>query len=243
MDFTKIKKQINANSPELLVGMSIAGMAAAMISAVRATPKALELIEENGAVTPKEKFKATWKIYLAPTLMFGLSAAAMVGSNSISSKRKATLATACSISEMALREYKNKVVEVIGEEKEKEIRDAVAKEKIDKKPLGNDTVIIGSGEALCFEPTSGRYFKADAATIKRVGNELNHQILHEMNCSFNEWCDALGIPTVRMGDDIGWNVDDGVIDVYFSTQLTENDVPCLVLNYSVEPHIHFDRLH
>ena len=51
--------------------------------------------------------------------MFGLSTTCIIGANNVNAKRNAVLTTACHVSERALSEYRNKVVEVIGEEKEK----------------------------------------------------------------------------------------------------------------------------
>ena len=38
-----------------------------------------------------------------------------------------------------------------------------------------------------------------------------------------------------MGEDLGWNIDDGYIDLSFSSQLAEDGTPCLVINYQLSP--------
>lgn len=50
-------------------------------------------------------------------------------------KRTAALATAYKLSETALTEYKEKVVETIGEKKEQLVRDKIDKDHIDKDPV------------------------------------------------------------------------------------------------------------
>ena len=45
----------------------------------------------------------------------------------------------------------------------------------------------------------------------------------------------IGLKPTKIGDDIGFNIDNGLLDVNFSSQLTEEGRPCLVLNYNVYP--------
>ena len=41
---------------------------------------------------------------------------------------------------------------------------------------------------------------------------------------------------IKIGEDIGWNVNnDGLISVDFTSALTEDEKPVLVLDYLVEP--------
>ena len=42
-----------------------------------------------------------------------------------------------------------------------------------------------------------------------------------------------GLKPTKIGDDIGFNIDNGLLQVDFSSQLTEEGRPCLVLNYNV----------
>ena len=128
-------------SPGILTGIGITGMIGATFMAVKATPKALYLIEakkeesEVEELTPVETIKTCWKCYIPATLTTVVSAACLIGASTVSAKRNAALATAYSISEAALREYQEKVVEVVGEKKEKVVRDAVAKDQTERDPV------------------------------------------------------------------------------------------------------------
>jgi hypothetical protein len=53
--------------------------------------------------------------------------------------------------------------------------------------------------------------------------------------SLNEFYDELGLSHIAVGDDLGWNIEKGGIDISFSTQLAEDGMPCLVVNYDVKP--------
>ena len=60
-----------------------------------------------------------------------------------------------------------------------------------------------------------------------------------MYVSLNEFYDELGLDHTKLGDDLGWNLDDGLIELNFSSQLAENETPCLVVDYNVAPNYNF----
>ena len=147
-------------------------------------------------------------------------------------------ATAYSISETALKEYKEKAVEVVGEKKEQAIRDAVAKETLMKHPLGEREVIItGGGDILCFDPLTNRYFKSDRDRLMRAMNELNKRMRDEMRVSLNDFYDEIGLSEAEVGEHLGWDIDNGkgYIDLDFSTQLADDGTPCLVVGHNHPP--------
>lgn len=242
-DFTNnVKTSLIKHSPEILMGMGIAGMLTTTVLAVRATPKALKLIEEKkketqtDKLTPVETIKTTWKCYIPAATTAVASTACLIGSSRVSSKRNAVLATAYKIAETAHKEYREKVIETIGEKKEAEVRDKVAKEQIEKKPVNNCEVIITDmGNTLCYDSVSGRYFKTDINKIKKAENTLNYNMLNENYTSLNDFYSEVGLDRIKLGDELGWNIDDGKIELHFSSHLTSNDEPCLVIQYNVAP--------
>lgn len=152
-----IQRALRKHSPEILTGIGIAGMIAATITAVRATPKALRMIDEREIkdgkrLNTKEIVQTTWKCYVPAAVTGALSVACLIGASSVNAKRNAALATAYTISETALKEYREKAVEVVGPKKEQAIRDAVAKEQLVKNPIGK-TRSFAPGRARCFVMT------------------------------------------------------------------------------------------
>lgn len=249
-----VRTTIEQHSPELLVGIGIASMATTVVLAVKATPTALSILEDAAAkkddrsrtrlsiedlpkmFTAKEIFTLTWKYYIPSAVTFTTGVGCLIGASSVNARRNAVLATAYTLSETALKEYKDKVVETIGEKKEHVIRDAIAKDHIEKNPVSNNQVIVtGKGKTRCYDHLSGRYFESDADRIKKAENELNRQIITDMYVSLNEFYDMLGLSPVGLGEELGWNIDSGDIEIYFSAQLDDEENPCLVLNYSVAP--------
>lgn len=236
-------------SPELLTGVGIAGLLSTTVLAVSATPKAIRMIEraENEVdrdLTKKEIVKVTWKCYIPAAVTGVASVACLLGASKVNIRRNAALATAYTLSETALTEYKNKVVETVGEVKEKQVRDAVIKEKIEKNPVQNNEVFVTSkGETLCYDNISGRYFKSDIDFINNVKNILNQRLMSEMYISLNEFYYELGLKPIQIGNELGWNMNDGIIDIYYSSQIAEDNRPCIVVDYSVVPRFNYGSLY
>ena len=238
---------VSKRSPEILTGIGIAGMISTAVLAVKATPKAMELIEEKkreewlDKLSPVEIVKVAWKPYIPAIVTCVTSTACLIGASSVSAKRNAALATAYKLSETALTEYREKVIETIGEKKERTVRDKVAEERVKKNPVSkNEVIITGNGKTLCFDPISGRYFMCSIETIKRAENTLNKQMLHDISgyVSLNEFYDEIGLDHTSVGDDLGWNTDQ-IIDIDFSSQLNDNGEPSVVLDYLVAPKYDF----
>ena len=247
-NFVKTTKGfVSKHSPEILTGIGVTGMITSTVLAVKATPKALYLLEEaenikGGKLTPVEAVKAAWKPYI-PAVLTGIgSISCIVGASRVNYKRNAALATAYAISEKTLLTYKDKVIETIGEKKEKAIRDEIAQEEVNKKPVGTSQVIITSkGNSMCMDKLSGRYFKSDIESIKKAVNELNRQILCQNYMSLTQFYDLIGLDGIKSSDYLGWNIDDGMIEIDFSSCLTEDDQPCIVMDFNIPPKYDFDK--
>ena len=170
------------------------------------------------------------------------SVTCLIGASSVNLRRNAALTAAYKLSETALTEYKDKVVETIGEEKEKVIREKVAEDKIKKQPVNNNEVIITEkGNTLCFDSISGRYFRSDMDIIKKAENELNRRMLSDMYISLNEFYDELGLDHISIGDELGWNIDDGLIKLEFSSHLASDGTPCVVVEYGIAPNYGYSK--
>jgi hypothetical protein len=232
---------VNKNSSTILTVCSVSGLFATTIFAVGATPKALRLIEdaedEKGEVlTKKEVVKETYKCYI-PAVAMGLATmACIIGAHSIDLRKNTAFASAYTLTENALKNYQSKVVETIGKAKEKEVKDAVAKDKVEKDPVTKKEVIItGKGETLCYDSMSGRYFKSDMEDIKSVLNDLSRRLMNDMYISLNEVYSELGLEQTKLGDMVGWHIDWGTIKPDFSSTISDDGRPCLVLGFEDEP--------
>ena len=258
--FTDLGKAARKHSPEILTGIGIAGMLSTTVLAVRATPKALMLIEEkkrekkfavikdggDPELTRLEVIKVAWKPYIPAAVTGVASIACLVGASSVNARRNAALAAAYALSESTLADYKEKVVETIGEKKAQEVKDAIAKDKVENDPISRKEVAItDKGETLCYDALSGRYFKSDIEYIRRAVNNLNERLLFDTHISLNEYYDEIGLEEIfPMGENLGWTVDPdsankGLIELDFSSQLAEG-TPCLVVGFRNAPRYDYE---
>lgn len=264
--FKKVTKTASKHSPEILTGFGIAGMVTTVFLAVRATPKAMLLVEEaterkytdlvdtllehgceeapeSVSLTKKEYLKAAWKPYV-PAIVTGItSTVCLIGACSVGARRTAAFATAYKISETAFTEFKEKAVEVVGEKNVKEIKETVAKEHVEKNPVSKSEVIImNDGKSLFLDTISMRYFMSDIDTVKKAVNDLNYQMLNEMYISLTDFYYAIGLKPTRVSDDLGWNIDGGKIEVSYGSQIADDGRPCIVIDYNVAPRYDFSDL-
>lgn len=240
--FQKVAKQITFHSPTILTGLGVAGLVSTTIMAVRATPKALDLIidyeeSNNKIATPKEIIKITWKGYAPAIVMGGVTIGCIIFANKINLRRNAALASVYSLSELALKEYKDKVVTEFGKGKAQKIKDEIIQDHVDKHPISTKEVIItGNGDTLCYDNLTGRYFKSNIEKINKALNEASKKLLTDDFVSLNEVYYELGLQGTKLGNDLGWFIGDGkIIEPDWGSCLTDDGLPCVVLDYLNPP--------
>ena len=243
---------ISKNSPTILTGLAVGGLFTTAIFAVTATSKAewllneelenrgLAIVDQHGDKRFRDDFtrleiaKITWKVYIPAACMGVATVACIIGSNSINQRRNAALATVYGLTEAAFREYKEKVVEAIGKSKELKVRDEISGDHVKNISEDCEVVLTGRGNVLCLD-SFGRLFRSDIEDIRRSINNVNQDFVNDRWISLNDWYYAIGLSETKYGDNMGWDLDEGLMDVSFSSQLTEKNEPCLVLNYKITP--------
>lgn len=243
-------KSVSKNASKILGGVAITGGITAVYFAVTATPKAMILLEEKKKELGVEKLdaktivKTAAPVYIPTALSMGVSIGCIIGAIHVDERRNAALAAACTLSETALKTYQDKVLETIGSEKEQEIRETIALEKMAKHPepasvpvaknMGEDAAY--DQRVKCWESLSNTYFWTSRALIERAINGVNKQLLSDLQVSENDLFDYLGIDHCGNGDLLGWDTDQALsIDIFYASKLDEDGMPCLVLDYRTPP--------
>lgn len=249
--FKRIKDTTSKHSPEILTGIGVAGMIATVVLSVKATPKALQKIEDaevekNDKLTKVEVVKVAWKPYIPAAVSGVVSTACLIGANSVNVRRNAALMTAYQISTTALNEYKESVREAVDEEKLNEIKQKVAKKKVEEvatKEERKPTVIISDeGDTRFIDPISNTPFPSSKNKIDAAVNQLNKRMLSEMYVSLSDLYDELGIERTSISDHMGWNIDRGFIETDLSDAIVQNGKAYVVLDFLVRPDYNFDKL-
>lgn len=243
------------NSPAILTAFGIAGALTTAYLTGKSTVKAIRMIDDKTwevnrdrgpnagfrMLEPKEQIQLTWKLYILPATSAFFTIAAIYGANHVSTRRATAMAAAYSISEKAFSEYKDKVVEKLGDKKERDLREELAQERVNKNPVDEKSIIItDDGEVLCYDQYAGRYFKSGMEAIKTAANEINYLILHQGYASLTDFYHELGLSSTRLSDEVGWSTDQ-LLELDISTVLSKDNRPCIAIDFNHHPIRHFDK--
>lgn len=237
----RTERLFTSNSPHILTAIGVSGTLATAFLTGKASFQACntirheELYEENRTMEPKERFLVVWKLYIPAASTGVLTVVCIIAANRIGARRAAAIAAVYSISERAFVEYKEKVVETLGVNKEQALRDGLAQDRVTRDPVHDREVIItGNGEVLCHEAFTGRYFNCSMETLKKAQNDMNYQILNGMYASLSDFYEKIGLPLTSFSDEIGWTTDRS-LELKFSATLSGDQRPCISFEYHVSP--------
>lgn len=233
-------KLVADNSPAILTAVAVVGVVTTAVLAARAAPKAhIAILNEKSErvdeVDLLDKVLLTYKYYIPATATGVATIACIIGANTISTKRSAALASAYGLTELAFKEYREKVVEHIGESKETKVHDDVMKDVVDRNPVsGQQVIIAGAGRQLFLDKYTLRYFETDMETVRRAVNDINEEIFSENYASLNDFYNRIGIAGNTVGDELGWTTDKK-LEVRYSTQMTDDGRACITIDYIKNP--------
>ena len=247
----RAEKLVIDNSPTILTSIGVTGTITTAYFAGRASFRARDIVETDRVsrglssideMPFKYKVKIVWKEYIPAVGTGVLTIAAIIAANRIGMRRAAAIAAAYSLSERAFNEYKTKVVEKIGDTRERDVRDEVAQDRVKKNPITHSEVVLTeNGDVICYDSISGRYFTSNMETIRRVQNDVNARIISDYYCSLNDLYNGLGLPRTPYGEEVGWNAN-SLLDIQFSAVLSEEGKPVISLDYRVYPVRDYHRL-
>lgn len=246
--FKVVKKATSDHLPEILMGFGIASMVVSTVEAVSSTKDAIEAIDErkeelgldeDEKLPVKETIKVAGKFYIPSFVAGAVGIGCLIGSNSVHAKRYSALMAAYALSDSTLQEYQKKVVDLLGEDKEKEIQSKINSDALKSAPAEPDAVTnTGNGTDLFFDKLTSRYFLSSQTAILDAVNKLNWEMTR--GCygyiSLNEFYDSIGLESMEpLGDTLGWNSDRGLIEAQFDSKLDQHGHPCVVLYFATPP--------
>lgn len=243
MAFRPLLKQterfITDNSPAILTGIGVAGVVATAYLTGQASIKAYRILEENESsydpLTTKEKVELVWTLYIPPVTTGLLTVTCIIAANRIGNRRAAAIAAAYSLTERAFEEYRNKVVERIGERKEELVRADIVQDRLNENPPpSREVLMIGAGDVLCLEAFTGRYFNSNAEKLHAAENRVNARLIQDMFASLSDFYDLIGLDHTEFSDEVGWNVDK-LLDLTFASAIAPDGRPCLSFSFRVVP--------
>lgn len=246
--FKRLGRRLSRHSPEILLFSGLVGMFTSIIFAVKATPKALDLIEEKEPESIPETIKTVVPVYIPSAVSFAASAAAIIFSNRIKTGRYAGLALAYEGLRESIRAYRDKVTETIGEKKEKKIRDEIAKERLDLIPQEKFAIpIYNSEDYPMVDSGTGAVFPATVAKIDKGVNWANREKRNKFCVSYAELLYEWNVPKSawqhreEFVQHAGWNSDDGDIEAIRTYSSLADGRPTCIISLVPEPHHDYDK--
>ena len=241
--FTKITGRtglkLQKHSPEILMAAGITGIVVGTVMACRATRKLDNVIDEQhdekiyvedlhseGEIDHKEYQKNLAKVYVTTGLkiakLYGpavtlqiASIGCVLGAHGILKKRNIALMAAYKAVEQSFNDYRQRVIEEFGEEKDYDLKHGIQHEKVKVEEDGKKvTKTLNTADPNTISQYA-RFFDAaskewqgipeyDLMFLKSQQNYMN-DLLHARGHVFlNEVYDALGLERSRAGAVVGW---------------------------------------
>lgn len=220
---------LQRNSPSILTAFGVSGT----ISTAYLAAKASYTLGQEGhpmhKLSWRDKLDLTWKMYIPTVISGSLTIACIIGGTRLGLKRTAAAYSLLTVSERAFDQYKEKVVEQLGVKKEQGIRDAIAQENVNQVPP--PAIIVGTGNVLCYEAHTGRYFNSDMETLRRSQNEINAKLIREGEATLSDFYYLLGLSNTTGAGYVGWT-SDKMLELRFSTVMSEDQRPCISFEYN-----------
>lgn len=234
------------NAPAILTAIGVTGAITTAVLAGKASFKAADVLrdhilekkeaageDERVFVEHKEIFELTWKLYVPAVGTAALTVAAIVMSNRISTRRAAALASAYTASQEFFKEYKKAVVDKIGKEKEKEVREDVARKAIEKNPpviLQTDK----SGKCWIHDVYSEQMILSSPIDLDRAVNEINFQIINNGFATLSDFYNELGATHGNFAREIGWT-SPNKLELDIGSTRDPDGMPVLTLDFRTQP--------
>ena len=238
---------INRNASTILTCVGGIGVVATAVMAVKATPKAMLLLDEakqekGEELTKIEKVQAAGLAYV-PAALVGVSTIACIFSANVLNKRhQAALMSAYALLDSSYKDYKKKVEELYGEDANNRVREELVKDKYEEEQIE-----VEDNKQLFYDDYSGRYFESTMEDVLRAELEINKLLCVCGGAYLNEFYDALGIPTVDYGEHMGWSTFmmmetcwDSWLDFEHTKVTYDDGMECYIITMSYEPEFGFE---
>jgi hypothetical protein len=184
-------------------------------------------------LTRFEKLVAVGPHFIPPVLAGAATIGGIIMANRMNAQKAAALAAAYGLSQKQFEEYREKVAEKLTGPKNQAIKDELAQDRVSKAP-GSTQVIVVSGNVLCYDSMTDRYFSCTMEKIKQAENEVNAEIINHGHANASMFYDALELNNTPWTNHVGWNTDN-MLELDISTTVAENSQPCLVVSFGSMP--------
>lgn len=242
------KRFLKKNASTILTYAGGVGVVTTAVLAVKATPKALTLIEElkrekGEELTKLETVRIAGPVYIPAVLTGAATVACIFGANVLNKRKQASLMSGYALLDTAFKEYKNKVEELYGKEATEHIKEELAKDEYEETDFDMD-----DDKQLFYDEFSRRYFQSTIEDVQRAEYHLNREINMRGWFELNEFYELLDIPQLEGGEGLGWS-EGGNLDRYWqawvdfnhSKVVMDDGLECYIVTFFQEPYHEYDE--
>ena len=232
---------LKRNGSTILTVLGGVGVVTTTVLAIKATPKALVLIdnakrEKGEKLTKLEKVQAAAPVYI-PTILSGVATITCIfGANILNKRHQAALVGAYALLDNSYKEYKEKVEDLYGDQ----VNEELAKDKYEATEIKDD-------EVLFYDEFARRYFKSTLVKVAQAEYHMNRDIHMRGWCDLNEFYEYIGVDTIDGGDALGWSEGgnlarywQGWVDFNHKKQIMEDGTEYIRLIMFQEPYPCFE---
>lgn len=232
------------NSSTILTCIGAVGAVATAVMAVKATPKAIRLLEakkeEKGEeLTKWETVKTAAPVYIPSVLLGVTTLTCIFGAEVLNKRQQATLASAYGLLDQSYRTYKRKVDELYGEEAGEKVRESIAKDKYEET---EEKPEVSEGKQLFYDFYSNRYFESTIADVIWAEYEVNRALATYGGIGLNEFYNLLDLEELPEYREIGWSAGqisetywEYWIDFDHEKTTIDDDLECIIIHMPIEP--------
>ena len=221
----KTKLYLSRNSSTILTVISALGVVTTVVMAVKATPKAMILLdnakkEKNEELTVIEKVQVAAPVYIPTVIMGAASIACMFGANALNKNKQASLASAYALLDNYHKQYRKTLIDLHGEEIDVEVRNEMARHNCSFHQIGLD---VPDNKVIFYDEISGESFVRYEREVMDAEYHLNRNFALRGYASYNEFRMFMDLPPTDYGDEIGWSIDGGYSWIDFEHRLITKD--------------------
>lgn len=240
------------HSSLLLSIISGVGLVTTTTLAIKATPKAIKLIEEEKKKRSKtvtktiyaddephvftetiyedlsisDIIKIAWKPYIPTGISIFSTLVCIFGNTYLNYRIQTSLISAYAILDRSYKEYIDKTKELYGETADKEIKQKIANSNIDSNYIHKED------KKLFFEFQTMRYFESTIEDVIIAENMLNEELAATGYVSMNDFFRFLHLDPLPYANHIGWCDYGDYHEIEFQHEKIELDdgLECILIN-------------
>lgn len=225
----------NRNSSTILTVIGSTGVILTSILSIKATPKALKIIEEVKKEKDEEKLsmvetvKVAWKPYIPAIISGATTISCIIGSNYINKKTQESLLSAYLLLDNYRKKCHMKSVD-------RSIENRVIASKYDKNTK------LDASKELFFDYQSMRYFQSTFDELEKVKSILNDKLINDGFVCLNDMYDILHMKHVPYGYQLGWGAMENQkigygLDFVYENTVLDDGLECNIFTIVTDPSI------